>query len=195
MKFGNKGKITALAALALLPTIAGCIQPTIAGTPGSPELVDKEFEGALRKFVSKRFFNRIGASPEQREKISKIMADTQEQTRPDREQFRQGLLELSSMMSNEKSNDEDIKKRVSDLRSLKQKIGDQRLAAALQVRHILTAEQRQKIHNRISELITGGMRPRNLGGLMRNHLSLLGETETSAEDADTQNPPTASTVF
>lgn len=176
MKFGNKAKMTALAALLLLPTVAGSIQPTIAGTPTAAPLIDKEFETALRKFVSKRFFNRIDATSEQREKISKIMADTQEQTRPDREQFRQGLLELSSMMNNEKTSDEDIKKRVSDLRSLKQQIGDQRLAAALQVRHILSAEQRQKIHNRISELITGGMSPRKLGQL-RNHVSLLSETE------------------
>ena len=80
------------------------------------------------------------------------------------------------MMNNEKTSDEDIKKQVSDLRSLKQKISDQRLAAALQVRHILSAEQRQKIHNRISELITGGMSPRKLGQL-RNHVSLLSETE------------------
>lgn len=177
MKLGNKAKITAVAALVLLPALAGSIQPTIAGTPTSTPLIDKEFEGALRKFISKRFFNRIDATPEQRDKISKIMAETQDQTRQDREQFRQGLLDLSSMMTNEKTSDEDIKKQVSDLRALKQKIGDQRLTAALQVRHVLSAEQRQKIHNRISELITGGISPRKMGGLLRNHVSLLDDTE------------------
>jgi Spy/CpxP family protein refolding chaperone len=194
MKFGKKGKISAAVALLSIAAIAGHIQPTIAGTPSGAPLVDKEFESALRKFVSKRFFNRIEASPEQREKISKIMADTQEQTRPDREQLRQGVLELSSMMSNEKTNDEEIKKRVNDLRALKQKIGDQRLTAALQVRHILTAEQRQKIHNRISEFITGGMSPRKLG-MMHKHLSLLSQTENTVEDADTVLAPKASGAF
>lgn len=170
MKFGMRAKTTAVAAILVIPALAGLIPSTLAGTPtSSAPLIDKEFEVSLRKFVSKRFFNRIEASSEQREKLNKILSDTQEQTRPDREQFRRGILDLSEMMANDKVSDEEIKKSFSDLRALKQKIADQRLAAALQVRHVLNAEQKQKIHNRISELITGGFSPRKIGSLMQEN--------------------------
>lgn len=179
MKLGKTTKIGLISTLLLMPAVIGLVPASIAGSPpSSAPLIDKEFETSLRKFVSKRFFNRIDASEDQREKISKIMADTQEQTRPNREQFRRNLLDLSSMMSNEKVGDEEIKQKVAEVRALKQKISDQRLEAALQVRKILSAEQRKKIHHRIAELITGG-NSRKLGSVLNKRVSLLDDAEAN----------------
>ena len=174
MKFGMKAKIAALASILVLPALVGILPATIAGTPStSGPLIDKEFEVALRKFVSKRFFNRIEASAEQRERLSKIMSDTQEQTRPEREQLRQGLRTLSSLMASEKASDEEIRHSVANLRTLREKIADQRLSAILEARKVLTAEQKQKIHNRLNDMINGGITPKKLGFLQKDRLSQL----------------------
>lgn len=168
MKFGKKARV-ALMLTAVSGVLFGLNLPTIAGTPGAgAPLIDKDFEIALRKFVSKRFFNRIDASDEQREKLSKIMAETQDETRPKREQLRQGMLDLSSMYSDGKSSDEVIKAKVKELRELHEKIQNRRLDAALAARKILTAEQMQKMHGRLSQLISGGIKPRRLSMLMQD---------------------------
>lgn len=167
MKFGKKARV-AIMLTAVSGVLFGLGLPTLAGTPGAgAPLIDKDFEIAVRKFVSKRFFNRIDATDEQREKLSKIMADTQEETRPSREQLRQSLLDLSAMFSDGKSTDEQIKARVKELREMHEKIQNRRLDAALAARKILTAEQMQKMHGRLSQLISGGIKPRRLSMIMQ----------------------------
>lgn len=163
MKLGNKAKIALLSAAVVVPAVA--LLPSIAG-PSSPPLIDKEFETAVRKFVSKRFFNRIDATDEQREKLSRIMGETQDQTRPIREQVRQGLLQLSDLMADEKASDDQIKAKVKEIRDLHEQVQDKRLSAVLEARKILSAEQRKKISNRVSEIITGGIRQKKISMLL-----------------------------
>lgn len=166
--------LLAAAAFAVLAPVNLGFSPALAAPANSGSLIDKDFEVALRKFVSKRFFNRIDATNDQREKLSAIFSDTQESTRPDRESLRQGLIDLSSMMANDKVNDEDIAKKVHELRELRSRIMDKRLSAALAARKVLTAEQRQKIHDKITEVLTGGLKPRAIGFLLNtNRLSFL----------------------
>ncbi len=167
MKFGKTAKIGALVIALGSPALLGVFSPSLAGTPSSAPLIDKDFETAVRKFVSKRFFNRIDATEEQRTKLSKIMADTQDQTRPIREQLRQGMLELSNLMADEKASDEQIKAKVKELRSMREQVQDMRLSSVLEARKVLTAAQRQQIHNRVSELISGGIKPRRIGMLLK----------------------------
>lgn len=176
MKFSKK-TVTIAAVLAIsAPLCLGMAAPSLAGTPSATPLIDKDFEVALRKFISKRFFNRINATDEQREKLSKIMADTQDETRASREEFRQGVLDLSAMMADEKATDDQIKSKVKELRSLHEKVQDRRISSMLEARKVLTPEQRQQIHGKISELITGGIKPgRRVGFLLRGGQSFLGE--------------------
>lgn len=163
--------LAAIAISALAPITPGFSAPAIAAPATEAQrtsgtLIDKDFEVALRKFISKRFYNKIDASAEQREKLDSIFANTQEETRPDREHFRQGLLDLSALMSNDKASDEEITKKAHEVRDMRTKIMDKRMAAALEVRKVLTPEQKQKIHDRLSELIGGGAKPRGLSFLM-----------------------------
>lgn len=163
----KKAAVGALIVAVMAPVCIGIATPSQAGTPGSAPLVDKEFEGALRKFISKRFFNRINATEEQREKLSKIMADTQEATGPSREEMRQCLVDLNAMMADTKNTDDQIKAKVKELRALHEKVQDQRLASVLEARKVLNPEQRQQIQTRINELLTGGLKPRRIGMLIR----------------------------
>ena len=176
MKFSKKKAMIAAVVVAITAPLFGMAAPSLAGTPSATPLIDKEFETALRKFISKRFFNRINATDEQREKLSKIMADTQEETRPAREELRQGMLDLSTLMADEKTTDDQIKAKVKELRSLHEKVQDRRIASILEARKVLTPEQRQQIHGKISELINGGVKPgRRIGFLLRQGPGLLGE--------------------
>ena len=164
-KLSNKKKATAV--LLLVPVLLGLAQASFAGPAGVGPLIDKDFETALRKFVTKRFFNRIEATDEQRTKLSGIFDKTMEETRPDREQFRQGLLDLSNLMASKDATDEQIKQKVADIKAIREKVMDRRLSTALEVRKVLTVDQRQKINNRIQDLVTGNVKPlRHIGMLM-----------------------------
>lgn len=158
------GTITMIAAAVL--SLCMPAYSLAAGTENA-QLIDKDFETALTKFVCKRFFNRIDADDKQREKLSQIIAETQEQTRPLREEFRRGLLQLSEMMTDNTVKAEDIKLKSGKVREMHEKIQDMRLSAALQIREVLTDKQRQLIHNRITQLISGGLSPRKIGFILQ----------------------------
>lgn len=167
-------KKTVIAA-ASLAIVAGAFiapnLPSLAGTPtAASPIIDKDFEISLRKFLAKRFFKRIDATDEQKEKLSKIMEETQEETRPDREELRQKARALAEMMQDSKSSDDDIKAKVKELRALHEKVQDRRLTALLAARKILTEEQKQKIHERLKNLVSQeGPRTRRLGHLIRSN--------------------------
>ena len=154
--------------LAVAAPIGICLtQASYAGNDGSSAtLIDKEFEAAMRKFVTKRFYNRIDATDEQRAKLDNLFSGAMDETRPAREQFRHSLLDLSALMASDEATDDQITEKVHEVRALKEKIMDQRLSTALKGRKILTHEQKQQIHNRIYELITGGIKPRKLSMLL-----------------------------
>lgn len=167
----GKARLVALS-LAIMAPIGLCIAQASLAAPnaGAGSLIDKDFEVALRKFISKRFYNRIDATDEQRAKLDSIWMGTMEATRPQREQLRQGALELSNLIAGDEATDEQIMQKVQQLRALHEKVMDQRIDSLLQARKVLTAEQRAVINERITQLITGGARPRRLGFMMNESL-------------------------
>ena len=164
-KIGRKAKIVA-AALALVAPVGVYLTQSAFAAPGATALIDKDFEVALRKFVSKRFYNRIDATDEQRKQIDAIWTNTMETTRPEREELRQGMLGLSNLMASDEATDEQITQKAHELRALHEKVQDQRLDSLLKARKLLTKEQRSQINERITQLITGGLKPRRVGFLM-----------------------------
>lgn len=118
-------------------------------------IIDKEFEVALRKHFEKRFFSLIEADGAQRNKIDSLLSQRQEETRPLREQFREGLKELRQMMAGD-SADEQIQQKIQDLRSLHNKIADARIDTALKIRANLSPEQRKTVSEHVSCLLSGG---------------------------------------
>lgn len=159
----RKAKLLALSLALLAPLGIWLAQASYAAPSG---LIDRDFEVAVRKFISKRFYNRIDATDEQRQKLDSLWMSTMEATRPNREELRQSALQLSALMATDEATDAQITEKAHELRALHQKVMDQRLDTVLKARKVLTKEQRAKINETISELITGGMKPRRIGFLL-----------------------------
>lgn len=166
MKEKVKQSAVVVAALAV-----GCFaganwdQPVWAGNPAQ-KLIDAEFEDALRKHFQKRFFNLIEATDEQREKLSSLLAQRMNETRPMREELRQGAVELSQLMAKNDVTDEQIVGKAHELRDLRNKIMDERLSTVLKVRANLTQQQRQTLSDKVINLISGN----NLRGRLQGAL-------------------------
>ena len=164
----SKRIVLAFAVVAAAPLGIAASQCAFAtGDAGAP-LIDKDLESCMHKVISKRFYRRIDATEEQKEKLDAIWTSTADSTRPQREELRRNVLALSDLMASDSSTDDQITAKVSEIRQLHQKVQDERLASVLKARKILTAQQRQKIHDRLNDFITGGG-----GGLRSRKLSML----------------------
>lgn len=161
----RKTRLIALS-IALLAPLGFCLSQASFAAPGASSLIDKDFEVAVKRFISKRFYNRVDATDEQRAKLDSIWTGTMEGTRPDREAIRHGILDLSNMMASDAATDDQITQKAHELRVLHEKVMDERLNSLLQARKVLTKEQRKQVNDRITQVITGGLKPRRLGLMM-----------------------------
>ncbi|HEY9784070.1 MAG TPA: periplasmic heavy metal sensor [Candidatus Obscuribacterales bacterium] len=133
----------------------GFIAPVWADNAELGSFIDPEFENAVRKHVEKRFFNLIDATDAQRNTLDELFKQRMESTRPVREEIRKGFVEVSQMMADESVSDDQIIKKVHEIRALREKLMDGRLETALKVRATLTKEQKQTVSNRIIGFLTG----------------------------------------
>jgi Spy/CpxP family protein refolding chaperone len=161
-----KGKPLTAVAIALTSAfvVAGmAVHPVFAVDDGgkSAPFVDKEFEAALRKHLQKRFFNLIDASDSQREQITSLLDESREAVRPQREKLKSEAIELTELMEGS-SSEEQIRAKVQELRSLRDKLMDDRLTTALKVRALLKPEQRKLVSDKIVSLLNGSGRARML---------------------------------
>jgi Spy/CpxP family protein refolding chaperone len=99
MRISREFRFAAIIITICSPAILGTLTPTQAGTPRVTPFVDRDFEIALSKHLSKRFYARINATEEQRDKLSKIFKETQDGLIVQREELRSRLIELSDMMT------------------------------------------------------------------------------------------------
>lgn len=154
MKLGINGankQLPWLSALAIASIVIGLrtLEPADAKNAAGSALIDAEWENCLRTHFEKRLFNYIDASDEQEKKLDALFKQRQEETRPTREKLREGAVELTKMFAGNDATDEQIQTRVIELRTMREKLADERLETALKIRHILTPEQRDLIANRI----------------------------------------------
>lgn len=165
-----RGRLAKQIATLIIPVTATClVSPAALAAPAAQGgLIDRDFEVAIRKFATRRFCNKIDATDDQREKITTIVSTTMDKTRPAREHLRQGVLDLSSLLAAGETTDEQIKAKVDELQQLRQNLADSRVQSLLEVRKLLTADQRQQLNARVQELLTGKsiLKPRKLSMLM-----------------------------
>ncbi len=148
--------LSAFTAIKVLPVWA--VDAATSGT-----YIDKEFEVALRKHFEKRFFNFIDASEKQQQQITELIDRRMDETRPQREKIRHEIVELSEMCASDAS-DEQVTEKAHQIRSLHEKLMDERLATALKVRALLTPDQRKAVSDKIVGVVTGQGRARFLRG-------------------------------
>jgi len=146
-----------------------------ANTDGAGNLIDKDFQAAIRKHFERRFFNLIDASDSQRQSIDKLLSTQADSSLPMREQLREGLVDLNHMCAKDETTDSQITDKVHELRSLHEQIMDTRLATMLKVRQQLTQDQRKAVCDKLNNLLTGEGR----GTLLHRMQSTLPERRLS----------------
>ena len=159
LKKANKPTIVAVSLLTIAGLGLSQFVPAWAGRPlMAKALIDPELETALANHFKKRFFNLIDASEEQKTKLSSLITKQQDFARPIREQIRDKVMDLSDLMSDEAAGDEAIKAKVHEIQDLRNQIQDKRLDTMLEVRSVLTAEQKKIVSKRIKNILTGNVR-------------------------------------
>jgi Spy/CpxP family protein refolding chaperone len=156
----NIRKFAPTAIIAAFATMIVGAQTQPAWAVPSTPMIDKGFEEALIKHFSNRFYNRIDATDEQRQKLSGILNKRAAETRPLREQVRVEASKLSDMMADDKVTDEQILTESQLLKGMRDKLMDERVQSALQVRAVLTSAQRAQISDRINGFLTGQWKSR-----------------------------------
>ena len=149
-----RGIVTAAAATLCLG--AAVMQPASAADSDGVPAIDKPFEDAVVKHFQKRFFDRIDASAEQRKKLTEIIGKRVEESRPVREELRQKARELKQMMSGDSATDEQLRSKAGEIRALRSQLMDARFETLLQVRAVLTPDQKEQISKRISAILASG---------------------------------------
>jgi Spy/CpxP family protein refolding chaperone len=125
-----------------------------ASNESSDAQVDSQFQDLVRKHFETRFFNKIAASEDQREKLSALLDKSFVETRPLREESRQDRLDLNKLLADDKVSDEQVLDKANEVKSIREKLMDERMETALAVRKILTPDQRRKVSDAIAERLT-----------------------------------------
>src|SRR5579883_2972342 len=121
-------------------------------------LIDPELEVALKHHFEKRFFNLIDASDDQKSKLDSLITKQMEAARPTRQKIRESLIDLSDMMADSSVSDDAIRKKVGEIRALRDELHEKRLDTVLQARAILTDEQKKIVSRRVRGILSGNPR-------------------------------------
>lgn len=158
MSTAKKPAVLIVALLTVVGLSATQFVPAWAGKGMTQALIDPELETALANRFKRRFFNLIDASDDQKTKLSSLISRQLDDARPLRAQIREDLMDLSDLMENENTSDEAIKKKVGEIRDLREQIQDKRLNTVLEARALLNKEQKKIVSNRIKGLLTDNPR-------------------------------------
>jgi len=137
----------------------------LAGRVNSESFIDGDFEEAALKHFERRFFKKIDATSDQQEQLSAIFLKQMQTTRPQREEIRHKLLEVTNLMADDSASEEQIREKVSQVKAMREKLNDSRLDTVMKARKVLTPEQRKIIADRIDGLLSGN-------SLLKNRLGI-----------------------
>ncbi|MBU6454873.1 MAG: Spy/CpxP family protein refolding chaperone [Cyanobacteria bacterium REEB67] len=152
----NKGGVVLALTLSCFALGSYFLVPVaLAGKNEGDQLIDADFEEAMLTHFEKRFFRTIDAGDEEKATLSAIFLKQMQSTRANRETLRDKMLELSDLIASADSSDEQIRSKLGEVKAAREKIMDARLDCALQVRQILTPEQRKIVGDRISVIVSG----------------------------------------
>lgn len=120
----------------------------------NPDHRPSEFARKGRGYRMERLWQQLDLTPEQSEQIETIQQQSQADTEPLRQEFQQAHAQMRSLLAGNANSDE-LRQQHQQIQTLHQQLGNQRFETMLQVREILTPEQRsswaelsQKHHGR-----------------------------------------------
>ena len=108
----------------------------------------EDWANCLRVHMQNRFFKRINATDDQREKLSALFKNTMEQNRETRMQVKSQFEALIDLFTDSKASDDQIRKQFEELKSTREKLVEKRLDLALKTRTILTPDQLKLVGDR-----------------------------------------------
>lgn len=122
---------------------------------------DPEFEQAVLKHFEKRFFKRIEATSEQKDKIDKLLTGKLSENRSKRQACKKAVKELLAMVADPASSEDSIRAQAEKARSIHSELSQDRLNTFLAVRAMLTESQKKQLGDRLKNL---GARFRRVAG-------------------------------
>lgn len=137
--------------LSLLALATGALQnqKALAQTTGASlsdsGFEDAEFQKACVKHGLKRFFQNIGASDEQKTKITSLVESKFAENKEARQKLRAGFKEILTLAQDDSISNEEIKSRVESLKTMHNQMMNERLDTLLQIRGMLDKEQKAKL--------------------------------------------------
>jgi len=108
----------------------------------------EDWANCLRVHIQNRFFKRINATDDQREKLSALFKNTMVQNRETRLQVKSQFEALIDLFTDSKASDDQIRKQFEELKSTREKLVEKRLDLALKTRTILTPDQLKLVGDR-----------------------------------------------
>ena len=128
----------------------------LASNESSETQVNTQFDDLVRQHYENRFFSKIGATPDQREKLTAILNKSFEEAKPLREEVRQDRLELNKLIADDNTSDEQVLDKANEVKSVRERLMDERMDTALAIRKVLSPEQRRKVSDTIAERLANG---------------------------------------
>lgn len=97
-----------------------------------------------------RMIQQLDLTPEQREQIKDIQEESRSEYQSLKEEVRENRQQMQSLLASDASNNE-LRRQHRQMQRLHQKMGDRRFETMLEMREILTSEQRAKMAQLIKE--------------------------------------------
>ncbi|NER39222.1 MAG: Spy/CpxP family protein refolding chaperone [Oscillatoria sp. SIO1A7] len=157
-----------LSALAVLTIALGGAGAAYAAVPDSPNAIVAQRQGGRegrgrRGGGELRGIERLNLSSEQREEIEAIRNQYQEETQDLRQEMRDAKQQLQQLMSSNAS-DGELRSQHNRVIDLHQEMAQTRFEQMLEIRSVLTPEQREQWAEQMQQRRQGGRRNRRRNG-------------------------------
>lgn len=141
--------ISTLAALGLALPLSSYTLPTQAQTESSTTIMTQRPSEAdpgrqHREKGWERMIQQLDLTPEQQEQINQIRQQSRDESEPLKQEIRANHQQMQSLLASDASNDE-LRQQHQQMHSLYQQMGDRRFETMLQIREVLTPEQRARM--------------------------------------------------
>jgi Spy/CpxP family protein refolding chaperone len=135
------------------------VAPLLAKQPPADNAIalgdDQDWSNCLRKHFEKRFFKRIDATKDQQEQLSALIENAAKENEGMRAEIREKALALVNSFGDGNDSDDHLRQQVAELRTLHEKLMDKRLETVLQIRAVMTPQQRKVVMDRIKLRLDG----------------------------------------
>lgn len=114
-------------------------------------------EGRWEKFAERRiekFISKLDLSDEQKEKIKDVRGQAKEKLKAAREKKREAFKALATLMKSDTNDEKGIREAFKNLQAVKTDAENAHFETILEIRNVLTPEQREKFHGLVKQRLS-----------------------------------------